>query len=84
MSMGLGPEKLAPRVAELRRSAEAAGRPPPGVATFDGLPLDHPGEARDRVAAWQQAGVTRIVHRLGRYTEAAPVLRAIERLAKLA
>ena len=40
-------------------------------------------EARDRLEAWRQAGVTRLVHGLGRYADAGPVLGAIEGLARL-
>jgi alkanesulfonate monooxygenase SsuD/methylene tetrahydromethanopterin reductase-like flavin-dependent oxidoreductase (luciferase family) len=83
MPMGLGPEKLAPLSAELARRFEDAGRPPPQIVTFDGLPLDDPVKARDRLAAWSEAGVTRLVHGLGRYTQANPVLRAIEGIARL-
>jgi probable F420-dependent oxidoreductase len=83
MPMGLGPEKLAPFGAELARRFEDAGRPPPQIVTFDGLPLDDPAKARDRLAAWSEAGVTRLVHGLGRYTQANPVLRAIEGIARL-
>ena len=83
MPMGLGPEKLGPLVTRLREQAKEAGRPEPQVVTFDGLPLDEPARAQERIAAWAEAGVTRIVHGLGRYEEAAPVLRAIEGLAKI-
>jgi probable F420-dependent oxidoreductase len=83
MPMGLGREKLAPLVAELTRRFAEAERPPPEVVTFDALPLDEPEKARDRLEAWRQAGVTRLVHGVGRYADAGPVLRAIEALARL-
>ena len=83
MPMGLPPEKLAPLVAELTRRFADADRPAPQVVTFDALPLDEPEKARDRLEAWSQAGVTRLVHGLGRYADATPVLGAIEGLARL-
>ncbi|MEN8183646.1 MAG: TIGR03619 family F420-dependent LLM class oxidoreductase, partial [Myxococcota bacterium] len=83
MPMGIGPEPLAPLAADLRTRFAAAGRPTPEVVTFDGLPLDDPAKTRERLAQWEEAGATRIVHGLGRYSDAGPVLRAIERLSRL-
>ena len=83
MPMGLGPEKLAPFAAELARRFADAGRPAPEIVTFDGLPLDDPERARDRLEEWRQSGITRLVHGVGRYTEPGPVLDAIEGLARL-
>jgi probable F420-dependent oxidoreductase len=83
MPMGLGPEKLAPLALELRARFAEAERPPPEIVTFDGLPLDTPEKSRERLEAWRDAGVTRLVHGLGRYSDEAPVLRAIEGLSHL-
>lgn len=83
MPMGLGPEKLAPLSAELGRRFAAADRSAPEVVCFDHLPLDELEKARDRLEEWQRAGVTRLVHGVGRYTAAGPVLHAVEALARL-
>lgn len=83
MPMGLGPEKLAPQAALLARRFADVGRPAPEIVTFDGLPLADPGKARERLAAWSEAGVTRLVHGLGRYRGAEPVLEAIRGLSRL-
>jgi probable F420-dependent oxidoreductase len=82
LPMGLDPEALRGPIAELRRLASEAGRPPPEVVAMGSLPLEQPGRAAERVAALAQAGVTRIVH-AQRYADAAAFERIVERLAAL-
>jgi len=83
MPMGGDPEALRDPAAELRRRFAEAGRPPPEIVTYAGLPLDAPDRARRRLAALAEVGVTRVVHGAGRYDEAG-FRRAVEGLAALA
>jgi probable F420-dependent oxidoreductase len=67
MPIGGEPAHLAPSIERLRALAAEAGRPTPEVVAMTILPLDEPAAARARVAAYADAGVTRIVHAAGRY-----------------
>jgi hypothetical protein len=67
MPIGGEPAHLAPSIAKLRARAADAGRPTPEVVAMTVLPLDDAGRTRERVDAFAEAGVTRIVHAAGRY-----------------
>lgn len=82
MPIGKKPEELAPKIRELRDEARRAGRSEPEVVTFASLPLDGATEARELVSAYEEAGVTRLIHGL-RYEEAGPYRKAVEALARL-
>lgn len=82
MPMGLPPDDLRAPVAELRRLATAAGKPNPEVAVLTRLPFDGPRQARDVIAAYADAGATRMVHG-ARYTDAAGYRAQVEGLARL-
>ena len=60
MPMSADPEKLAPKVQELRKLAEAAGAPTPEVVTMGGLPAD-PSAAAARLNTLEAIGVTRFL-----------------------
>lgn len=63
MPTGRDPEKLRAPIAELRERAAEAGRPAPEVVLLSSLPLDEgPAAAVDRACAFQEIGVTRLVH----------------------
>ena len=77
LPMGGEPEALAPHVRALR-----AHKPDAEVVLMTALPLDDPARARERIAAFAEAGVTRIVQGTGRYDE--PGFRAaVDALARL-
>jgi probable F420-dependent oxidoreductase len=83
MPMGIGPEMLAEPVAELRALAARAALPPPEVAVLTSLPLDDRPAARARVAAYAEAGATRVIHG-ARYADANGFLAILDRLVALA
>jgi len=81
MPQGGDPAALQPLIAELRRTAAAAGKPPPEVVCLTSLPLADPPRAGAQVRALAEAGVTRVVH-AWRYADAAEFARAAERLIR--
>ena len=83
MPIGAPPDVLAPRVAELREAAAAAGLPPPEVAVMTALPLADRDEARDLVARYANAGATRVIHG-NRYPDATAFLAMLDALVALA
>ena len=83
MPMGGEPEKLRAPIARLRADAAAAGAPVPEVVVLTALPLDDPARAHERVAEFTEVGATRIVHGMGRYTDAEAYRGCVEALAKL-
>jgi alkanesulfonate monooxygenase SsuD/methylene tetrahydromethanopterin reductase-like flavin-dependent oxidoreductase (luciferase family) len=82
MPIGADPAALRPQVARLQALAAAAGRGPLEVVCMTRLPLEDPAAARERAAAFAEAGATRLVHGF-RYAEAAEFARAAESLAAL-
>src|SRR5439155_14432567 len=62
LPIGLPPDTLAPRVAELRAAAAKQGVPAPEVGIMTALPLDDRSAARDLVARYTEAGATRVIH----------------------
>ncbi len=77
MPMGGEPEALADPIRRLRERAPGAE-----VVLMTALPLDDAGRAADRIAAFAEVGVTRIVAGTGRYDEA-EFRRAVEALGGL-
>jgi probable F420-dependent oxidoreductase len=82
MPIGGEPEALRSGVARLAELAVEAGRAPLEVVVMTGLPLGDAARARDRLAAWAEAGATRLVHG-GRYADAGAFRDTVERLARL-
>ena len=82
MPMGLPPDDLRAPVAELRQLTAAAGKPSPEVAVYTRLPVDDAGQARDLIAAYTDAGATRLIH-AARYTDAAGYRKHAEALGRL-
>jgi hypothetical protein len=66
--MGLTPDALREPAADLRRQAAEAGLPAPEIAVLTALPLGDAAAARGLVAAYRDAGATRLIHGL-RYTD---------------
>ncbi|MGH7894957.1 MAG: TIGR03619 family F420-dependent LLM class oxidoreductase [Candidatus Binatia bacterium] len=62
LPMGLTPDALRAPAAELRAQAASAGQPAPEIAVLTGLSLGDPAAARDQVAAYREAGATRVIH----------------------
>jgi probable F420-dependent oxidoreductase len=62
LPMAMSPEQIAEPVARLRALARDAGKPEPEIVVMTGLPLDTPAATRDAVAAWADAGATRVLH----------------------
>jgi probable F420-dependent oxidoreductase len=56
------PEQLREPIAYFRAEAAAAGLPPPEVTHLGRLPLGDPSAARDKLAAYRDVGVTRLIH----------------------
>jgi probable F420-dependent oxidoreductase len=81
--VGLDPTALAPLVADLRARAAAAGQPAPEVAVMTALPLEDTARARDLLAAYREAGATRVVHG-ARYADAAAFRATLEALSRAA
>ena len=77
--IGKKPEELAPLVNDYRARAAAAGKAEPEVVTFSQLNVDDPGEAQATVAAFAEAGVSRLVW-LCRYDSVDYCLRALDKL----
>ena len=66
--MGLTPDALRAPAADLRRQAAEAGLPAPEIAVLTALPLGDAAAARSLVAAYRDAGATRLIHGV-RYTD---------------
>lgn len=71
-------------IAELRDRFAEAGRGIPEVASFTSLPLDDADRARAQVDELGESGVTRVIHGLGRYSDATSYRRAVAALAAIA
>jgi alkanesulfonate monooxygenase SsuD/methylene tetrahydromethanopterin reductase-like flavin-dependent oxidoreductase (luciferase family) len=83
LPVGLPPDVLRAPVAELRTAAAAVGVPPPEVAVMTSLPLDDPAATRERLAAYADAGATRVIHG-ARYADLAEFEAVVDRLARAA
>ena len=83
MPMGTDPQKLRAPIAELRRIASEAGRPPPEVVAMGRLPLEDRARTAEQLAELSQIGVTRLVH-AERHADANGFARSAEALARLA
>ena len=59
--IGKKPDELQPLIAEYRQRAADEGKARPEVITFSQLNSDEPGEARDTLGAFAEAGVDRLV-----------------------
>ncbi len=80
--IGKKPGDLEPLVADYRRRAEDAGKPAPQVVTFSELDADDPAAAEATVAAYDGAGVDRLVW-VCRYTSADHCQGELDKLASL-
>ena len=80
---GVTADILREPIAELRRQAADAGLPPPEVAALGSLTLADRARARDQLAAYRDAGVTRVIH-AERYAELDDVRRTLDGIAGLA
>jgi len=83
MPMTADPEKLRPRIAELRELSDAAGRPCPRVVPVGALPTADHQAAVDLAAALENVGCSGLVHAF-RYDNAAAFTEEAGRLAEVA
>ena len=83
MPMGLAPDALREPASDLRQQAAAAGLPAPEVVVLTALPLGDAGAARDLVAAYRDAGATRLIHG-GRYADLDEFRRGLDGVAAAA
>ena len=83
LPMGLSPDVLREPAAELRRQAEAAGLPSPEVAVLGSLPLADRAATRDALAAYRDAGATRLIH-AERYADIDDIRRMLDGIARIA
>ena len=81
--MGLAPDALRGPAAELRGQAARAGLPTPEIAVMTGLPYGDPARARDVVAAYRDAGATRLIH-AERYADDRDLQRMLDGLTAIA
>jgi probable F420-dependent oxidoreductase len=81
--MGLSPEALREPASELRRQATAAGLAVPEIAVLTALPLGDPAAVRALVAAYREAGATRLIHG-GRYADLDDFRRGLDGVAAAA
>ncbi len=70
--------EMGPAVARVKREAAAKGKSNLEIVARSGFPLDDPPRARDRLAQYQQAGVTYVILDLGRYADSAQFIREAE------
>jgi probable F420-dependent oxidoreductase len=80
LPMGLTPDLLRAPAADLRARAAAAGQPVPDVTVLTMLPLGDASATRDTVAAYADAGATRIIQG-GRYETLDDFRRNLDALA---
>lgn len=80
MPMSGKPEDLPADIQALTARMAAAGRPAPQIIPLGGLPLEDPSQARERVAALREIGVTGFVH-AGKYANEDEFARMLEGLA---
>ena len=83
LPMGLSPDMLREPAAELRQQAAAAGKPPPEVAVMGSLPLSDRTRTREAMAAYRDAGATRLIH-AERYATIDDVHRMLDAIAGIA
>ena len=81
--MGLTPDALREPAADLRRQAAEAGLPAPEIAVLTALPLGDAAAARGLVAAYRDAGATRLIHGL-RYMDLDGFQRGLDAVAAAA
>ncbi len=81
LPMALAPDKLARHMATYRALCEEAGRAPGAATVMGGLPAD-PIAARERLAAYEEAGADRFVHGI-RYSGLDDYRAEVERVAAL-
>ncbi len=82
MPIGLDPDRLAPKVEELNRLASEAGRATPEVVMMGAPPLGDPPRAKEQLAAFAEAGVTRFICGV-RYDDVGTFRRAVDALSTL-
>ena len=82
LPMGLSPTDLKPWVEGYRQKAGEAGNNEPEIVTLTTLPTNDKKDCRDLYHAYQQAGVTTLVHSQ-RYDEAVELMDAMDVLASL-
>src|SRR5262249_28087688 len=80
--MGLTPELPPAPAAELRRRAADAGQPVPAITVLTMLPLGDAAATRDTIAAFGDAGATRVVQG-GRYETLDDFRRNLDVIATL-
>jgi len=83
LPMGLSPDGLREPASELRQRAAAAGLPAPEVVVLTALPVHDAAAARALVAAYRDAGATRLIHS-GRYTGLDEFRRGLDGVAAAA
>jgi len=66
-------------VARVKSEAAARGKTNLEIVARSGFPLDDPAESRERLAQYQQAGVTYVILDLGRYADSAQFIRGAEK-----
>ena len=81
--MGLTPDALREPAADLRRRAAEVGLPAPEIAVLTALPLGDTAAARGLVAAYRDAGATRLIHGV-RYTDFDGFQRGLDAVAAAA
>ena len=81
--MGLTPDALREPAADLRRQAAEAGLPIPEITVLTALPLGDTAAARGLIAAYRDAGATRLIHGL-RYTDLDGFQRGLDAVAAAA
>ncbi|MGR8949797.1 MAG: TIGR03619 family F420-dependent LLM class oxidoreductase [Gammaproteobacteria bacterium] len=79
MPVGTAPEELKPQIDDFHAQAAAAGRGKLGVYMMKTLPLESMSAAIDLAGAYQQAGVTHLVHTQG-YDSPAQYQEVIEQV----
>ena len=82
LPMARAPDEIVEPVSILRAIARKKGRPDPEIVVMTGLPLDTPAATRDAVAAWAEAGATRVLHGAS-YSESDEFRRTADALAAL-
>jgi probable F420-dependent oxidoreductase len=82
LPMGLPPDVLRAPAADLRARAADVGQPAPEVAVLTMLPLGDASAARDTIAAYRDAGATRLIQG-GRYDTLDDFRRNLDALASL-
>ncbi len=71
--------EMGPAIARVRSEAAAKGKTSLEIVARCGFPLDDMPRTRDRLALYEQAGVTYVIVDLGRYADSAHFIRQAEK-----